>query len=95
MPNNQGGMSGIEAISGVQAPSSSAVEKITLQNYDSNPAQINRMYNQTQFLGLTAQHTTTKFDSRAFDIAFNDGAGMVGMNPFFRPPETATKIFMA
>lgn len=27
MPNNQGGMSGIEAISGVQAPSSSAVEK--------------------------------------------------------------------
>ena len=60
MPNNQGGMSGIEAISGVQAPSSS-----------------------------------TKFDSRAFDIAFNDGAGMVGMNPFFRPPETATKIFMA
>lgn len=91
MSYNQGGVKPVE----VPQQNLSAVEKITLQNYDSNPAQINRMYNQTQFLGLTAQHTTTKFDSRAFDIAFNDGAGMVGMNPFFRPPETATKIFMA
>ena len=85
----------MKPVDGAPPPTTSAIEKITLQNYDSNPAQINRMYNQTQFLGLTAQHTTTKFDSRAFDIAFNDGAGMVGMNPFFRPPETATKIFMA
>lgn len=92
MAYNQGG---VKPVDGVQPTTTSAIEKITLQNYDSNPAQINRMYNQTQFLGLTAQHTTTKFDSRAFDIAFNDGAGMVGMNPFFRPPETATKIFMA
>lgn len=92
MAYNQGG---VKPVDGVQPPTTSAIKKITLQNYDSNPAQINRMYNQTQFLGLTAQHTTTKFDSRAFDIAFNDGAGMVGMNPFFRPPETATKIFMA
>lgn len=95
MAHNQGGMNGIESISGVQAPTTSAVEKITLQNYDSNPATINRMQNQTQFLGLTAQHTTTKFDSRSFDIAFNDGAGNVGMNPFFRAPATATKIFTA
>lgn len=87
--------SGVKPVDGAPPPTTSAIEKISLQNYDSNPAQINRMYNQTQFLGLTAQHTTTKFDSRAFDIAFNDGAGMVGMNPFFRPPETATKIFMA
>lgn len=92
MAYNQGG---VKPVDGAPPPTTSAIEKITLQNYDSNPAQINRMYNQTQFLGLTAQHTTTKFDSRAFDIAFNDGAGMVGMNPFFRPPETATKIFMA
>ena len=91
MAHNQGGMNGIEAIS----PTTSAIEKISLQNYDSNPAKTNALQNQTQFLGLTAQHTTTKFDSRNFDIAFNDGAGMVGMNPFFRPPETATKIFMA
>lgn len=92
MAYNQGG---VKPVDGAPPTTTSAIEKITLQNYDSNPAQINRMYNQTQFLGLTAQHTTTKFDSRAFDIAFNDGAGMVGMNPFFRPPETATKIFMA
>lgn len=92
MAYNQGG---VKPVDGAPPPKTSAIEKISLQNYDSNPAQINRMYNQTQFLGLTAQHTTTKFDSRAFDIAFNDGAGMVGMNPFFRPPETATKIFMA
>lgn len=92
MAYNQGG---VKPVDGAPPPTTSAIEKISLQNYDSNPAQINRMYNQTQFLGLTAQHTTTKFDSRAFDIAFNDGAGMVGMNPFFRPPETATKIFMA
>lgn len=91
MAYNQGGVKPVDGA----PPTTSAIEKISLQNYDSNPAQINRMYNQTQFLGLTAQHTTTKFDSRAFDIAFNAGAGMVGMNPFFRPPETATKIFMA
>lgn len=92
MAHNQGG---IKPVDGIQPPTTSAIEKITLQNYDSNPATINRMQNQTQFLGLTAQHTTTKFDSRSFDIAFNDGAGNVGMNPFFRAPTTATKIFTA
>ncbi len=92
MAHNQGG---IKPVDGIQPPTTSAIEKITLQNYDSNPARTNALQNQTQFLGLTAQHTTTKFDSRNFDIAFNDGAGMVGMNPFFRAPETATKIFMA
>ena len=92
MPYNQGGMKPVE---GIQPPTTSAIEKITLQNYDSNPAKTNALQNQTQFLGLTAQHTTTKFDSRNFDIAFNDGAGTVGMNPFFRAPATATKIFTA
>lgn len=92
MAHNQGG---IKPVDGIQPPTTSAIEKITLQNYDSNPARTNALQNQTQFLGLTAQHTTTKFNSRNFDIAFNDGAGMVGMNPFFRAPETATKIFMA
>ncbi len=92
MPYNQGGM---KPVDGIQPPTTSAIEKITLQNYDSNPAKTNALQNQTQFLGLTAQHTTTKFDSRNFDIAFNDGAGTVGMNPFFRAPATATKIFTA
>lgn len=95
MAHNQGGLNGIEAISGVQAPSTSAVEKITLQNYDSNPARTNQLQNQTQFLSLTAQHTTTSFNSKSLDFSFNDGAGTVGMNPFFRPPETATKVFTA
>lgn len=93
MANNQGGLTGIESISGVQAPSTSAVEKITLQNYDSNPVRTNQTQNQTQFLGLTAQHTTTPFNSKSLDFSFNDGAGKVGMNPFFRPPETATKVW--
>lgn len=92
MPYNQGG---VKPVDGIQPPTTSAIEKISLQNYDSNPARTNALQNQTQFLGLTAQHTTTKFDSRNFDIAFNDGAGTVGMNPFFRAPATATKIFTA
>ena len=92
MAYNQGG---VKPADGAPPPTTSAIEKISLQNYDSNPARTNALQNQTQFLGLTAQHTTTKFDSRNFDIAFNDGAGTVGMNPFFRPPETATKIFTA
>lgn len=96
MANGQGGLNGIEAISGTQPASTAAVEKVTLQNiegYDYTKA--SRLGNQTQFLGITAQHTTTKFDSRNFDIAFNDGGNNVGLNPFFRPPETATKIFTA
>ena len=96
MANGQGGLNGIEAISGIQPASTAAVEKVTLQNiegYDYTKA--SRLGNQTQFLGITAQHTTTKFDSRTFDIAFNDGGNNVGFNPFFRPPKTATKIFTA
>lgn len=95
MAHNQGGLNGIEAINGVQAPSTSAVEKITLQNYDSDPTRTTKANNQTHFLGLTAQHTTTPFNSTSLDTAFNDGSGTVGMNPFFIPPRTATKIFTA
>ena len=81
MANGQGGLNGIEAISGIQPASTAAVEKITLQNiegYDYSKA--SRLGNQTQFLGITAQHTTTKFNSRNFDIAFNDGGNNVGLN---------------
>lgn len=95
MANGQGGLNGIEAISGVQAVSTSAVEKITLQNTDYNYSKVSQFNNQTQFLGLTAQHTTTKFNSANFDIMFNDGGNNVGLNPFFKAPETATKIFTA
>ena len=72
MANGQGGLNGIEAISGVQPASTSAVEKITLQNTDYDYSKVSQFNNQNQFLSLTAQHTTTKFDSRNFDIAFND-----------------------
>ena len=95
MAHNQGGMNGIEAIGGVNPVSTSAVEKITLMNTDYDYSKTSALNNRTQFLGITAQHTTTKFDSRSFDIAFNDGAGTVGMNPFFQAPATATKIFTA
>ncbi len=95
MANGQGGLNGIEAISGVQPASTSAVEKVTLLNtegYDYTKA--SKLGNQTQFLGITAQHTTVKFNSNNLDIQFNDGAGNVGMNPFFKAPETATKVFI-
>ncbi len=95
MANGQGGLNGIEAISGVQPASTSAVEKITLLNTDYDYSKVNKFSNQKQFLGITAQHTTANFNSTNLDIKFNDGAGNVGMNPFFRPPETATKIFTA
>ena len=95
MANGQGGLNGIEAISGVNPVSTSAVEKITLQNTDYDYSKVSQFNNQTQFLGITAQHTTTKFDSRNFDITINDGGNNVGLNPFFRPPETATRVFTA
>ena len=95
MAYNQGGLNGIDAISGVQPPTTSAIEKITLKrNYDSNPACVNNVYNQTQFLEITAQHTTTNFDPQKFDKTFNDGAGTVGMNAFFQKPATATKVYI-
>lgn len=95
MAHNQGGLNGIESVSGVTPPTTSAVEKITLQNYDSNPARVNQANNQKSFLGLTSQYTTTKFSSESLDMAFGDGAGNVGTNPFFEPPSTATKVFVA
>ena len=95
MANGQGGLNGIEAISGTQPASTAAVEKVTLQNiegYDYTKA--SRLGNQTQFLGITAQHTTTKFDSASLDIKFNDGAGKVGLGSSLKSP-TSTKEFIA
>lgn len=92
MAHNQGGLNGIEAIGGIQPSSTSAIEKIALLNYDSNPTRTTGPNNQTHFLGLTAQYTTTPFNSTSLDIAFNDG-GTVGINPFGNPPRTANKMF--
>lgn len=91
---HQGGLNSIDSISGVQPPTTSAVEKITLQNYDANPARVNQFQNQKQFLTLTTQDRH-QFSSKSIDIAFNDGAGTVGMNPFFQAPSTASKVFTA
>ena len=79
--NNQGGYNSIESISGVQPPTASAVERITLQNYDSNPALVNKTQNQTHFLGLTAQYLTSPFKAINLDYAFND-KNQVGTNSF-------------
>lgn len=91
----QGGLNGIEATSGVTASSASAVERVLLQNYDSNPAQVNRGNNNKEFLSLTAQHTTVQFTSKSLDITFGNGAGTVGTNPYFEAPSTASKVFIA
>lgn len=92
MAHNQGGL--VNSVNAIQPQVDSAIERITLQNYDSNPAKVNQFQNQKQFLALTTQDRQ-QFSSKTLDISFNDGAGSVGMNPFFRPPETATKVFTA
>ena len=92
MPNNQGGLNRIEAISGLQTD---PIERITLQNYDSNPLRTNAAQNQKSFLALTGNRLTANFNASSLDFKFNDGAGTVGMNPFFQAPATATKIFTA
>lgn len=92
MPNNQGGLNRIEAIYGGQTD---RIERITLQNYDSNPLRANAAQNQKSFLALTGNRLTTNFNASSLDFKFNDGAGTVGMNPFFQAPATATKIFTA
>lgn len=92
MPNNQGGLNRIEAIYGGQTD---PIERITLQNYDSNPLRANAAQNQKSFLALTGNRLTANFNASSLDFKFNDGAGTVGMNPFFQAPATATKIFTA
>lgn len=76
-----------EKIASIQPLAASAVERVTLQNYDSNPALVNKTQNQTQFLGLTAQYTTTPFKSTNLDFAFND-RNQVGTNPFSNEEST-------
>ncbi len=68
---------------------------VTLPNTDYNSFRPNNVNNNIGKFGILAQHTTTKFQSGNLDIKFNDGAGTVGMNPFFKAPETATKVFTA
>lgn len=70
---------------------------ITLPNSDYNSFQANRTNNQTQFLGLTAQHTTTPFNSRALDMAFGTRAGLNGLNkePILTPEQGNSFIGIA
>ena len=92
MANNQGGLNSIESISGVNP---NPIERITLQYYDSNPLRANAAQNQKSFLALTGNRLTANFNASSLDFKFNDGAGTVGMNPFFQAPVNATKIFTA
>lgn len=93
MANNQGGLNSIESISGVNPD---PIERITLRYYyDSNPLRANAAQNQKSFLALTGNRLTANFNASSLDFKFNDGAGTVGMNPFFQAPATATKIFTA
>ena len=49
---------------------------VTLPNSDYNSFRANQTNNQTQFLSLTAQHTTTKFNSYNFDFQFGTTSGL-------------------
>ncbi len=65
---------------------------VTLPNSDYNSFQANRTNNQTQFLGLTAQNTTTKFNSYNFDFQFGTTSGI---NPYQQLTQEQGKLFHA
>ena len=71
MSHNQGGLTGIESISGV-TPVDSSVGAITLVNTDYNYTKSSAINNQTQFLGLTASGHRVNFSGATFDQMFND-----------------------
>ncbi len=75
MPHNQGGLNSIESISGVQPPTTSAVEKVTLLNtdYDYTRTQSAANPGQGQFLGLTKHGNTVNFSASTLDNMFMDG----------------------
>lgn len=52
---------------------------ITLPNSDYNSFRPNQINNQTQFLGITAQRTSVKFNSQNFDLQFGTTSGL---NPY-------------
>ena len=84
MANGQGGLNGIESISGVQPAQTSAIEKITLLNTDYDYTKVNNFGNANQFLQLTAQASTRKpFSSTNLDFQFND-KNYVGGNQLAR-----------
>lgn len=85
MPNNQGGLNSIESISGVQAPVTSAVERVPqIGDYNFTRTQQANNNNSGATFGLLTQHTTVPFSSKSLDLAFYD-ANIVGINPFGDP----------
>ena len=85
MAYNQGGIQDIREISGAQATNMSALQGTTVPAY--------------QFGDITRANFG-KGSEIAANKAFNAGElfldnNAVGLNPFFKAPETATKIFTA
>ena len=62
---------------------------VTLPNSDYNSFRPNQTNNQTQFLGLTAQHTTTRFNSYNFDFQFGTTSGL---NPYQKLTQDQGKL---
>jgi len=73
-----GGIKNLENIPGAETASNSVATKIIPQNSDYGQGIINRTNNQTQFLALTAQRTTT-FNSAMLDFQFGTTPGI---NPY-------------
>ena len=62
---------------------------VTLPNSEYNTNRANKLAFNTGFLGLTAQHTKTKFNSANFDIAFGTTSGI---SPFTQLSENQGKL---
>lgn len=75
---------------GVPGDGNSAYNQVNIPNSDYQNNRTTNVYNQTQFLSILAQRTTTSFDSRVFDNALGETSGL---NPFFKPsPEQGNKL---
>ncbi len=85
MAYNQGGIQDIREISGAQAMNMSSLQRTSMPAY--------------HFLDITranfgkGSETAATRSFNAGELFFDNNA--VGLNPFFKAPETATKIFTA
>lgn len=85
-----GGMKDVSlATSGMDGAGISSAPQM-LPNTEYNTARANKPAFNTGFLGLTAQHTTTKFTSANFDFAFGTTSGL---NPYAKlTPDQGNKL---